>query len=157
MRLAANLSLNALSIVSLFILAWFHPATAAQMSRDDAMSTARTLQLVALELHGLTAQPIPSGMSDKEKARTKKILRRIQSLAEKYKAAGDELEKSAAQDTKKRKVNTESREWTQLSNETELLSTEISQAVNEMNRMTNMFSKILQKLDEGQSVIIRNF
>lgn len=40
--------------------------------------------------------------------------------------------------------------------DTTLLSTAISQTVNEMNRMTNMFSKILQKLDEGQMAIIRN-
>jgi len=40
--------------------------------------------------------------------------------------------------------------------DTTLLSTAISQTVNEMNRMNNMFSKILQKLDEGQMSIIRN-
>jgi hypothetical protein len=126
------------------------------MSIAEAEQKVRDIQKVGSELNGLAHGPIPRDVSADERKQCKKYRERVRTLAKDYQREATRLEKEIQKAKTKKKNTIRFVPPKRLTRDTTILSTEISQAVNESNRMNAMFSKILQKLDEGQRAVIRN-
>lgn len=143
-------------LACLSIMTLFAPLHANELSVLQAEQTANELLKLSNEFKALSLRKLPKGLSPVQQNASDRHLARLRKLGNDYKSEAARLRKDAS-DAKCKKIGRVKFIFSsRLIRDTELLSTDISQSVNEMNRMNEMFAKILQRLHEGQMTIIRN-